>query len=257
MSSEPSAEEREGAPRTKEPSPRPLTCTCPACGTRFRVTEEQLGVANGRVRCGACLTVFDCGDLLARDEAEEEHADTPAKRPAIAPTRARGTVAEGRVASGSSTPVPVGPFATAYAVGAVLLAALVFGLMYPAWSQQPTLRGVYQAACAVMPCELPPLRALNTITVKPLPAERRDGPPPSLSVPVELSNQAPFHQPFPVLTVRFLSADGRDLAEQRLTPPDYLPRGHSLKMTPNNPVTVELQLEDPGGDAARYMLSAL
>ena len=60
-----------------------------------------------------------------------------------------------------------------------------------------------------------------------------------------------------MLAVRILSADDRDLAEKRLAPKDYLPRGHSLKMPPNDPVNVELQLEDPGSDAARYMLSAL
>ena len=265
MGTEPSAGEREGlAPHEGENIPSPLTCTCPGCKTRFRVTEEQLGVANGRVRCGACLTVFDCSHLITRGEpgedvpGEAEHADTATAGSAIVPTPARGTVARARRdRAGSPTPLPLGLFATGYASGAVILAALVFGLMYPAWSQQPALRGIYQAACTVMPCELPPLRALNAITVRPLPAERRDGPPPGLSVPLELSNQAPFRQPFPVLAVRILSADDRDLAEKRLAPKDYLPRGHSLKMTPNDPVTVELQLEDPGSDAARYMLSAL
>ncbi len=36
----------------------PLVTQCPTCRTRFRVTEVQLGVAGGRVRCGACLSVF-------------------------------------------------------------------------------------------------------------------------------------------------------------------------------------------------------
>lgn len=36
----------------------PLITECPNCSTRFRVTESQLEVASGRVRCGACLTVF-------------------------------------------------------------------------------------------------------------------------------------------------------------------------------------------------------
>ncbi|EAR08955.1 DUF3426 domain-containing protein [Reinekea blandensis] len=31
---------------------------CPHCGTSFRVRNEQLSVANGSVRCGACLQVF-------------------------------------------------------------------------------------------------------------------------------------------------------------------------------------------------------
>ncbi len=31
---------------------------CPACETSFRVNEEQLGMADGSVRCGACLRIF-------------------------------------------------------------------------------------------------------------------------------------------------------------------------------------------------------
>ncbi len=44
-----------------------ITC-CPSCDTRFRVTQAQLQVASGRVRCGACLNVFDGTDHLMMDE---------------------------------------------------------------------------------------------------------------------------------------------------------------------------------------------
>jgi|GEM_PF-2178474 len=45
----------------------PLVTQCPNCDTRFRVSESQLQVAGGRVRCGACLTVFDGADFLMLD----------------------------------------------------------------------------------------------------------------------------------------------------------------------------------------------
>ena len=48
----------------------PLITRCPNCGTQFRVTENQLSIASGRVRCGACLTVFQGIDHLILDEAE-------------------------------------------------------------------------------------------------------------------------------------------------------------------------------------------
>ena len=38
---------------------QPLVRGCPKCATRFRIAPELLEVANGQVRCGACLTVFD------------------------------------------------------------------------------------------------------------------------------------------------------------------------------------------------------
>lgn len=46
----------------------PLITKCPNCATRFRVTENQLAVAAGRVRCGACLTVFEGTDHLLLDD---------------------------------------------------------------------------------------------------------------------------------------------------------------------------------------------
>ena len=38
---------------------------CPKCDTRFRVSEEQLRRAGGRVRCGACLDIFPATENLA------------------------------------------------------------------------------------------------------------------------------------------------------------------------------------------------
>ena len=46
----------------------PLVTECPHCQTRFRVTESQLEIAGGKVRCGACLSVFQGVDHLVWDE---------------------------------------------------------------------------------------------------------------------------------------------------------------------------------------------
>ena len=48
----------------------PLVTECPSCHTRFRVTEAQLSLAGGRVRCGACLMVFTGTDNLVFDTDE-------------------------------------------------------------------------------------------------------------------------------------------------------------------------------------------
>ncbi|HKI74945.1 MAG TPA: MJ0042-type zinc finger domain-containing protein, partial [Pseudomonadales bacterium] len=45
-----------------------LVTRCPYCDTSFRVTEEQLSVARGSVRCGACLSVFTATQYLVEDE---------------------------------------------------------------------------------------------------------------------------------------------------------------------------------------------
>lgn len=54
---------------------------CPACGTSFRVTPQQLQAQHGMVRCGRCATVFDGFKTLAmqRDDSPLE-----APQPAVA-----------------------------------------------------------------------------------------------------------------------------------------------------------------------------
>ncbi|MCZ6888984.1 MAG: zinc-ribbon domain-containing protein [Gammaproteobacteria bacterium] len=53
-----------------DPSVEPLVTECPHCHTRFRVTESQLQAADGRVRCGACLSVFQGADHLLWNDAD-------------------------------------------------------------------------------------------------------------------------------------------------------------------------------------------
>ena len=45
----------------------PQVTQCPSCGTSFRFTEAQLNVANGAVRCGSCLSIFQARDNALTD----------------------------------------------------------------------------------------------------------------------------------------------------------------------------------------------
>ncbi|WP_166257440.1 DUF3426 domain-containing protein [Marinobacter salicampi] len=58
-----------------------LLTRCPHCATRFRVTNEQLGIAKGKVRCGNCMEVFNA----------IEHQEKDGGKPAAAPASPIGT----------------------------------------------------------------------------------------------------------------------------------------------------------------------
>lgn len=47
---------------------------CPSCETRFVVSEEQLKVANGNVRCGSCMKVFFAADHQLGDNNQSSDA---------------------------------------------------------------------------------------------------------------------------------------------------------------------------------------
>jgi predicted Zn finger-like uncharacterized protein len=69
-----------------------LATRCSACGTMFRVVQDQLRVSEGWVRCGRCDAVFNALDALV-------DLDTPspgAGEPAAAPSLARAAAPPGR-----------------------------------------------------------------------------------------------------------------------------------------------------------------
>ena len=61
-----------------------LQTQCPQCDTRFRVTEEQLSVAAGKVRCGNCMHVFNAVEHQVLPETEPP-SPTPDNEPTPQP----------------------------------------------------------------------------------------------------------------------------------------------------------------------------
>lgn len=56
-----------------------IPASCPQCGTQYQLTPEHLAVANGKVRCGVCNTIFQ-----AAPPAPTTPAASPASKPADA-----------------------------------------------------------------------------------------------------------------------------------------------------------------------------
>ena len=50
-----------------------LVTRCPNCGTSFRVSHAQLSVAQGAVRCGACLHIFSAEEFAEQDTPKTEN----------------------------------------------------------------------------------------------------------------------------------------------------------------------------------------
>lgn len=62
---------------------------CPHCGTSFRVRTEQLSVANGSVRCGACLQVFSARNHVMTTSVPAQKAPAKPKPKAVAKPKAK------------------------------------------------------------------------------------------------------------------------------------------------------------------------
>lgn len=69
---------------------------CPACGTGFRVYQEQLDARQGQVRCGHCAVVFNAHDHLVM---ESDRPAPPETTESAAPQHETSLTARAEVAS--------------------------------------------------------------------------------------------------------------------------------------------------------------
>lgn len=79
---------------------------CPHCKAAFKVSEEQLEVANGRVRCGACMNVFDAlayAITPSGNSASQTEAPKPASQAQSFEAPAADEVQTEELSSDSST----------------------------------------------------------------------------------------------------------------------------------------------------------
>jgi predicted Zn finger-like uncharacterized protein len=69
-----------------------LITRCPKCSTAFRVSDEVLSMAKGKVRCGQCFHIFNASDSI-NDKTKAE-PPTPSDKAAISPAKPTPALSE-------------------------------------------------------------------------------------------------------------------------------------------------------------------
>lgn len=122
-----------------------LATRCPACGTVFRVVQDQLRVSEGWVRCGRCSEPFNA--LEAMVEWPPVRTAAPAAPPAPS-----APVAPEEPTAPAAPPAPVEPVAEAPAEAAAATSALEPAPVAEApAADEPGLAGQAVAAAVVTP----------------------------------------------------------------------------------------------------------
>ena len=222
-------------------------CVCPSCDTRFRVTDVQLAMADGQVRCGACLALFDGRTTLV--EAAQT-AVTPAGRPALA--QADALLLDAAAKQSRSR---FGLRLLGVAALGLALALQVLWLQADAWALQPSLRPGYQTLCRLFGCQLPP--ALAGFDVAQPVEVVRGQPPATLTLSGRIVNRAPFGQPLPTLLVLLRDAANSPVAAHRVPPADYLVQPGVALLGPGETGEFSVRIGDPDVAAADVQLVLL
>lgn len=252
---------------------------CPACGTAFRVSDEQIAARSGRVRCGQCAAVFDARTALVTEPMPPAPPE-PARRveeiaqvEAVATTRVVPSEPQEPEFSLAEPPgqFEFGPRAQAssrlagalWGIGSVLLAlALAAQIAYVYRSDlataAPALRPWIEAGCRPLGCTIPLPQQANLISIESSELAAERGANGLFTLAAILRNRAPFVQAYPSLELTLTDTQERSLARRVLRPEDYVtPKSaREAGLAANGEYVVRAHIDAADLGAAGYRLYA-
>ena len=233
---------------------------CPGCKTIFRVTDAQLALRDGQVRCGHCRTVFNGRENLislapVAPSADEPEVDelalgpptvtlrssraldpappprpSPRSRngPAFRSRRSRTTrTSTTRIAShGRSASRARGCWQVAGAVGIPLLAVLlvVQALVHfrdALAAHVPWTRPLLAQMCALTGCAIRPLRNVAALSIDASDLQADPAHRGLLILTATVRNRAPYAVGYPHLELTLTDAQDQVVVRRALAPADY------------------------------------
>lgn len=259
---------------------------CPHCHSVFRVQPTVLEQADGQVRCGHCLAVFDAHNPLHRIQAEttsdiqlefdtddnvpfsaawlnddKEIIDEPiaadqenSQQHSVAdviPPELRAETRQKKNSYGFLRGL-------LFSIG-ILLCIAAGVLQYTYYNRAELvkiteLRPWLEKACRLAKCTLPQPRdtrlfLLSSKNIFTHPNEKD-----ALMISATIINQAQFSQAYPVIELRFADVRGQTIAVRRFSPNEYLgiPSEQITTITPGTPVSFNLEIKDPGDEMVSY-----
>lgn len=223
---------------------------CPACGTTFRVTPEQLKAKQGKVRCGKCQHIFNAIETLHDVAAqpvsippiesqpefavmEDSNAEMPEDVsvlpvPVVEPQDETPWHEDEPQHLGESQAEPqrrAWPWALA-SVPTLLLLMLQLVLHYRVElsTVSPAMKPLLLALCRPFECDLPlprlsDLVSLESSDLHPDPRQKDQ-----LILAATLKNRAPFAQAHPHLELTLTDPLDKAILRRVLVPAEYLAR---------------------------------
>jgi len=236
-----------------------METACSRCGSRFRLTEQELRKALGKVRCGQCGSVFNAlhslksfeGELppgyLRQLRAEQAGGGDASPRELSLHEAMYGTERRALFSIG-----PFGWFVGILLLGAVGIAQAVYYQRYHL-IENPRYQQQVVNLCQLLPCDETEFASPEQIRM----LERNVFTHPiadnALMITGSFSNQAPFTQKLPDMLISLFDIQGKLIANRLFTPGEYLLEDQDRRVFASG-ATVQFRLEivDPGTDALTY-----
>ena len=242
---------------------------CPNCHTLFRITEAQLDMADGIVRCGFCKNVFDARKVndSHENDTQQEYTPQPIAQEQIEAAHEAlfsgdtNDIAPDHLGTGTDaryySMLATASWSLAILVLMATLAAEFIWFNQPELLQDPRLEPITEKLCELTDCEHLQMRDPSQIemisrNVYTHPNEKK-----ALMISTTLVNHASYAQPYPDVQIDFSNVRGELVASRRFIPEEYLQTDNEQLslLQSGNPITFGLEIVDPGKEAITYEFS--
>jgi predicted Zn finger-like uncharacterized protein len=231
---------------------------CPACGTAFRVSEQQLGLREGKVRCGRCDTLFDAIATLSPDPVTRPPRERPSPPTSGSMAVLLGTEKDSSFDFG---PKPPRPLSRLWWVASILL--LLVLLAQGAYRYRgeiavlvPEAKPLFERACAELGCEIPLPRRAELLSIESSDLQADGSHSTVMVLTATLRNRAAFVQAYPALELTLTSAEGQTVARRVLLPRDYVaqPALPDAGFAPGSELQIRVYIEAAALNPTGYRL---
>ncbi|MBT4836060.1 MAG: DUF3426 domain-containing protein [Methylococcales bacterium] len=263
---------------------------CPSCDTVFRVSQQHLQMAQGKVRCSSCHGVFNALQNLKQDDSNSVEKRIPSPTPktqpvkvknsSVAPT-AKNTKTETNkedahpaimmedilelhdVVDPKTLPHKFNKTDFIWLVGSLVLVFMmmiqVLFILKDELAQKKQWRPLVLQLCDVLQCEVPIQKNIKAIVITQRDIRQNPEHEKSLLINITIKNTADFSQPFPKILMKISKTDSSLMAQRIFLPHEYLGQlsGKYQNMKPNIPIHVVLELVDPGNEATGFQFEFL
>lgn len=260
---------------------------CPHCQAIFRVTQELLDKADGKVRCGQCKKVFaavteppsdkvDFASTKENPEKDDTASSPPSSEQPIAnPEQPSQGSRQAKLKIPNVFPADLSEFLPiAYLdprrklklhLPTISLTIIAFCLLSVFFAQYlhahhrelatyPALRLPLKILCAVTGCKIQPPRDLDKIKLLSHGVYTHPNLKNTLMIKASMANRANFEQVYPIIQISLGNIKGRTIAMRRFGANEYLDnkKPHPEKMPIDKTIPIQIEVIDPGEKALGF-----
>ena len=203
---------------------------CPTCATSFKVTPDQLRLANGWVRCGRCTCVFEA---LANLTPPAVLSDTASLAAMLAELDLSPAPSSAAVSFDAPEASPERPHRGLWIFFSVLLLLLLMAQVlwvgrHLVFAQVPALRPALQAICEPFACEVTWPRELDAVLIEN--SSFSEAPAGGYVVQLRLKNTEHYPVATPALELSLLDLQDQVVVRRVFTPEELGLDDHLLAL---------------------------